>query len=99
MKANITIPTDKMIPLTYARRNLGELVRRLKVEGELYLMRSSKVAAKLSLPEMLRSEEREKVLNDVFGAWKHTELDNDMLWEKILVKERVRATKKKSLSL
>lgn len=99
MKSNLAIPTDKMIPITYARRNLGALVKRLADEGEVYLMRGSKIAAILSFPETNRSASREKIINEVFGAWKNTDLDNDALWKKILVKERTTGTKKHRIRL
>lgn len=89
-----------MVSITFARRNLGGLLKRLAAEGELYLLRGSKVAAKISLPETHRGrEKREKVLKDIFGSWKNSDLDDDSLWEEILVKERISATKKRPLSL
>ena len=99
MKANIAIPTDKMIPITYARRNLGEILKRLTREGELYLMRGSKIAAKLSLPQVNRDDHRKKTIDKVFGAWKGTDLDNDELWEEILVKQRRSGTRKRRIRL
>ena len=100
MRNNLAIPINKMVPITYARRHLGGLLKRLTLEGELYLLRGSKVAAKLTLPETdERDAKRKEIISEVFGAWKNSDLDNDALWREILVKERASGTKKKPLSL
>lgn len=100
MKNSLAIPVNKMVSITFARRNLGGLLKRLSVDGELYLLRGSKIAAKISLPETHRSrEKKKKVFGEIFGSWKNSDLDNDSLWEEILVKERVGATRKKPLLL
>ena len=85
---------NNIIPITTARRNLGTLVDRLKKEGDFYLLRGGKVAAKLSLPETVIRESRKGVLKKIFGAWKDTDLDSDNLWEEVLLKERIRDSKK-----
>ena len=89
MSDSTAIPIDKMIPVTVARRNLGKLLDRLVKEGEFYLMRGGKVAAKLTFPDEIRREERMKILKEVEGAWAGTDLDDDKLWEEVLVKGRI----------
>jgi len=95
MAYSISIPHNKMIPITLARRNLGELVKRLEEEKELYLVKDGKVAAKLLLPDEIRQERWIKALDKVRGAWKGTDLDDDKLWEEIIVTDRIKGTKKK----
>ncbi len=95
----VSIPHNKLIPITKARRNLGELVKRLEKEKDLYLMKDGKIAAKLSLPEEVRQERWIKALDKVRGAWKGTDLDDDKLWHEILVTERIKGTKRKPVRL
>jgi antitoxin (DNA-binding transcriptional repressor) of toxin-antitoxin stability system len=99
MAHSVSIPHTKMIPITKARRNLGELVKRLEDEKELYLVKDGKVAARLSLPEEVKQTRWEKAVDEAFGAWKGTDLDDDKFWEDILVTERVQGTKKKRARL
>ena len=99
MTYSVLIPHHKMIPITKARRNLGELVKRLEEEKEFFLVKDGRVAAKLSLPEEVKQTRWHKVVDEAFGAWKGTDLDDDKLWEKILVAERFKGTKKKSIRL
>src|SRR5258706_216645 len=97
MAHSFSIPRNKMIPITHARRNLGELVKRLEEEKELYLVKDGKIAAKLSLPEEVKQTRWEKAVDEAFGAWKETDLDDDELWEEILVTERIQGTMKREL--
>ncbi len=93
------IPIDKMISVTEARRNLGDLLDRLPVEKEFFLMRGNRIAAKLVLSEEAIRERRRRIVDEVFGAWKGTDLDSDELWDDILHKKRIAGTKKKRVRL
>lgn len=90
-----SIPIEKMIPVTEARRNLGELIDSLLTEKEFYLLRGGKIAAKLSLPESVRGEERRKMLKGLFGAWKRARIPADV-WKRI---KKSRKSRRKAFKL
>lgn len=89
MANNTAIPIDKLITVTEARRNLGELLDRLPTEKEFYLLRGGKIAAKLVIPEELRRAEKKKILDEVAGAWKKAGVPDDV-WERIKRSRRSR---------
>ncbi|MBI1869397.1 hypothetical protein HYS11_00305 [Candidatus Gottesmanbacteria bacterium] len=91
MSNNTSIFLDKMIPVTEARRNLGELLDKLPEEKEFYLLRGGKIAAKLVFPDEIRKKEREKALKEAFGAWKRAGVP-DNIWE--IIKSHRRSRKK-----
>lgn len=91
MNQTLSIPIDKMIPITEARRNLGDLVDRLPVEHEFYLLRGGKVAAKLVIPEEIDKAERRRALWEAAGSWKRAGVP-DNIWE--IIKSNRRNRKK-----
>lgn len=55
---NIDDLTKRLIPLTYLRRNTGEVLDKLRIEGELLLTKDGRPVAKLSSLEAV-SEKRD----------------------------------------
>lgn len=81
----------RIVPITELRRNFGEITENLAKVDSLILTRGGKPFAILrAIPE-----EKAKLLKKTAGAWKGTDLDNDMLWREVFK----RASRKASIRL
>ncbi|MDP3724298.1 MAG: hypothetical protein Q8R11_01545 [bacterium] len=69
-----------IISVTELRRNFGEITSRLPHVESLILTRGGEPFAILKAAPT----EKNKVLRKTAGVWKHTALDEDALWKRVL---------------
>ncbi|OGG02157.1 hypothetical protein A2W14_06525 [Candidatus Gottesmanbacteria bacterium RBG_16_37_8] len=82
---------NDIISITELRRNFGEITKNLALKKEIILTRGGEPFAILKpAPNVKR-----KLLMKAAGAWKNTELDDDKLWKKVLI----RKSRKKPITL
>ena len=102
MDDSLKIPLTRMITVTEARRNFGKLIRETLSKGDFILIKGGKPVAKLvSLGKKIPGKDLTAwdKLKDSYGAWADSDLDNNKLWNDILVKGRKLGTKKKRIKL
>lgn len=70
---------ERIVPITYLRRNLGKMIMKLSKTGPLFISKGDTIVAEI------RPREKRKAVNllKFAGLWKGSKLDSDSLWEKI----------------
>lgn len=82
--------SERTISIDDLRRNFGEIKKELPYVTFIVTDRGKPVAQITAPPGT-----KKKMMKQVFGAWKDTELDNDALWNDVFKKK----SRKKSIDL
>ncbi|MBI4097030.1 MAG: hypothetical protein HY428_01300 [Candidatus Levybacteria bacterium] len=72
------------------RRNFGSIKKKLPFVAFIVTDRGKPIAQVSAAPEI-----KQEMMEKTFGAWKGTELDDDMLWKEVLEKK----SRKRAVSL
>ena len=86
----LTNTNDRIISINDLRRRFGEVEKELPHVGKFTITKNGKPFAVLSADPSIKR----KLLMEMAGIWKNTELDDDKLWKEVLKrKSRKRAIK------
>lgn len=82
---------ERLIPITYLRRNLGKILRELSQKGPYLVTKDSRIIAEIRPKGKTAKDKSKKTtaqkLIKFAGIWKGTELDSDEFWNQILTKD------------
>jgi len=80
--------TDKTIAISDLRRRFGEVEKELPHVNRFIITKKGKPFAILSADPAVKR----KLLLEMAGIWKNTDLDNDKLWKEVLKRKSRRKT-------
>ena len=80
--------TDKTIAISDLRRRFGEVEKELPHVNRFIITKKGKPFAILAADPAVKR----KLLLEMAGIWKNTDLDNDKLWKEVLKRKSRRKT-------